>query len=85
MKKLLLIILIISTLFVAGWVDWKTNTYHYDKISVPYDIWVDPVTGVQYIIIKEKCGYGYGLGITPRLKKDGSLMIGETTDFNKKP
>ncbi len=79
MKKILLVVLIIlATLSMAGWTDPRTNEYHYDKISVPYDIWVDPVTGVQYIVIKEKCGYGYGVGITPRLNADGSLMVGKS-------
>lgn len=84
MKKLMLVtLMILLTLFMGGWTDWRTNTYYYSKISVPYDIWVDDVTGVQYIIIRESSLHGYGIGITPRLKADGTLMIGKSLDLSK--
>lgn len=38
-------------------------------------IWVDPETGVQYIVYKETVYKGGVGGITPRLNVDGSLYV----------
>lgn len=37
-------------------------------------VWVDPETGVQYIIIDE-FGLNGGIGITPRLDANGKIMV----------
>lgn len=44
-----------------------------------YDIndWVDPDTGVHYIIFSDKGKYAGAGGITPRLNSDGSIMVDE--------
>lgn len=56
---------------------------HEDNLEIIGDdnirIWIDPDTGVQYVVfvVGRKSGYGYGAaaGITPRLKDDGSLYV----------
>lgn len=39
--------------------------------------YIDPDTGVHYLIYSSKNGYAGMGGMTPRLNADGSLMIGE--------
>ena len=84
MKKLILVtLMILSTLLMVGWLDPYTNKYHYSTISAPYDIWVDPDTCVQYIVIEKYVGRCHSICITPRLKADGTLMVGTSLDLNK--
>lgn len=53
----------------------EKSNYKYRTISVPHDIYVDPETGVQYIVIGKFWGSSGGLGITPRLDADGKPMV----------
>lgn len=53
----------------------EKSNYQYRTFSVPNDIYVDPETGVQYIVIGKFYGSSGGLGITPRLDADGKPMI----------
>lgn len=45
-----------------------------------YDVYdyVDPETGVHYLIYSQDAGYAGMGGMTPRLNADGSLMVDET-------
>lgn len=49
-----------------------TSEYLLEKDE--FKIWVDPETGVEYIIYN---GYGDRLAMTPRLNADGSLCVTE--------
>lgn len=53
------------------------------KYSAPsnttvYD-YIDPDTGVHYLIYSNKFGNAGAGGITPRLNKDGTIMVDEQT------
>lgn len=39
--------------------------------------WVDPDTGVHYLVYSDQSGYAGMGGITPRLNPDGSVMVDE--------
>lgn len=52
--------------------------YTYRILSVPSCIYVDPETGVQYIVFKKYLGNGGGVSITPRLDADGKPMVGRS-------
>ena len=41
----------------------------------PSEVFVDPETGVQYIVFDRVWRFGGGLGITPRLGADGKPKI----------
>lgn len=72
---------IIASVFLLGCKERNAKVnkpnYTYRTISVPSDIYVDPETGVQYIVISEFWGSAGGIGITPRLDADGKLMVGK--------
>lgn len=59
----------------------KTEKLHYRKIKMdftgPTFIYIDPETGVQYIVFDEWRGDG-GIGITVRLDADGKPMVDES-------
>ena len=48
----------------------------YKTLSIPHDVFIDPITGVQYIVIDE-FGINGGIGITPRLDANGKIMVCE--------
>ena len=60
----------------------KTEKLHYKKIEMNFTgsakVYVDPETGVQYIVFADWFGKGYGIGITPRLDADGKPMVGRS-------
>lgn len=39
--------------------------------------WIDPDTGVHYLVNSDQSGYAGMGGITPRLNPDGSVMVDE--------
>lgn len=81
MKKVLLVGLavIVASVFLIGCketnAEAKKPNYTYRTISVPYDIYVDPETRVQYIVFKMCIGSAGGVGITPRLDANGKPMV----------
>lgn len=81
MRKVLLIGLVTMVAFtmLVGCKETSAKTeksnYKYSTISVPHDIYVDPETGMQYIVISKFYGSSGGLGITPRLDADGKPMV----------
>lgn len=84
MKKGLLVGLavVVASVFLIGCketnAEAKKLNYTYRTISVPSCIYVDPETGVQYIVFKKYLGNGGGIGITPRLDADGKPMVGRS-------
>lgn len=85
MRKLLTVLIGLATMvaftMLIGCKETSAATesnYTYRTLSVPYCIYVDPETGVQYIVFKKYLGNGGGIGITPRLDADGKPMVGRS-------
>lgn len=78
MKKLLFLLTIMVCILAFGVIDKRVsaNNQHptYNKFHLPSVVWVDPETGVQYIVIDE-FGLNGGIGITPRLDTNGKPMV----------
>jgi hypothetical protein len=78
MKKLLIVLVAMVCMLALGSVDKKANANNqqptYNKFYLPNVVWVDPETGVQYIVIDE-FGINGGVGITPRLDANGKPMV----------
>ena len=55
----------------------KNVNYHKREMSFnnKFDLYIDPETGVQYIVICEVGFSGVGVAMTPRLNADGKPMI----------
>ena len=72
-----------KSLYVEAYSKREVKYDNEDNLPIMNDenirIWIDPDTGVQYIVfcVGRKSGYGYGAaaGITPRLRDDGSLYV----------
>jgi hypothetical protein len=45
------------------------------RFSGDQSVYVDPETGVEYIVFVERRPYGLGIGITPRFEMNGTLKI----------
>ena len=78
-----LVVLLIMAMIFSIFEDTKpaeelNETYAVHEISNKYiEIWTDTETGVQYVIYCRGSGYAGMGGITPRLDKDGEVMIKE--------
>lgn len=57
---------------MAGQPVWCPEEEAYGIVMFEY---VDPETGVHYLLLVRKDGYGGMGGITPRLDKSGQVMI----------
>ena len=80
MKHVMLVFAIFAALFTLLAFNGTAESYHnkpykYKTISLPYSIYVDPETRVQYIVFDEQWGFAGGLGITPRLNAEGKPML----------
>ena len=82
MKHIVLAVAIFAALFTllacnstAESYSKRPYVYKYNTISIPYAIYVDPETRVQYIVFDERWGFAGGLGITPRLDANGKPML----------
>ena len=49
------------------------RTYEQSSFGSSVEIWVDRETGVNYLY--HNSGYGYGGGMTPLLKPDGTPVV----------
>ena len=52
----------------------ETEEVYKTKYVDAINIWIDPTTGVQYIV----CDGYYGIGITPRIDKYGKPVLGKS-------
>ena len=82
MKHIMLVVMLFAAFFTlldcngaAESCSKHPNVYKYNTISIPYAIYVDPETRVQYIVFDEQWGFAGGLGITPRLDANGKPML----------
>ncbi len=92
MKKLVLILLSLTLVLCLVGCDASETSYEtkteeapkkteIDEVSISKIlIWTDEETGVQYIVYRDKAGYGGMGGITPRLNADGTLYIEEESE-----
>lgn len=81
MKKLILLLtaLMLAIPVLAEATSQRTINIEYKKnimrLYSDQNVYVDPETGVEYIVFVERRPYGLGIGITPRFKADGTLKI----------
>jgi hypothetical protein len=81
MKKLILLLttLMFMVPILAEATSQRTLEIKYKKSIMRFtgeqEVYVDPETGVEYIVIFERKQYGLGVGITPRLNADGTLRV----------
>ena len=89
MKKIVITLLILfSGLIIPATIDTVTNTVKnlwvldtypsrdtHGKLAIM--TYVDPQTGVNYIIVKDRGNDATSVTITPRLTKEGTLYITE--------
>jgi len=80
MRKLLLGLLLVVSMFAAGCVPVNAtedgNFIVGEQLPCSGYILIDKVTGVEYIVVKTRHMYG-GMAITPRLNEDGSLFTAD--------
>ena len=81
MKKLILLltVLMFTIPALAEATSQRTINIEYKKNIMRFygdqNVYVDPETGVEYIVFVERRPYGLGIGITPRFEMNGTLKI----------
>ncbi|SDW48844.1 hypothetical protein SAMN05216391_10919 [Lachnospiraceae bacterium KHCPX20] len=81
MRKIICCLMIVGFAFtaLAGCGEKSPATVGKSKLGYCVKDYVDPATGVHYLI----CNYGRGVGMSVRYNADGTIMVDSTGSKNR--